>query len=132
MKNPGRIVTLFSVAAVVAALNWAAWLGWDQRYDLHPDGSVTGPYETWQIVGMALVLGAGVIVATFRRHQVVTVLGLTAGTGTAIIYDWSDDDSGLWLIGAGLAILGTALILSAVAAIAHALRHSPQSTGSII
>jgi hypothetical protein len=31
--------------AVVTPAVWAAWLGWDQHYDVQPDGSATGPYE---------------------------------------------------------------------------------------
>ncbi|MFI9203014.1 hypothetical protein [Streptomyces sp. NPDC053048] len=93
---PSLLLVLVPVAA------WAAWLGWDQRRDVHPDGSVTGPYEAWQVAGLVLTLLAPVYWAASRRHVAGAVLGTTAGLTTAAWYDWSDDASGLFAIGVGM------------------------------
>ena len=99
---------------------WAAWLGWDQQRDVQPDGTTTGPYAAWQVIGLVLTLLAPVYWAASHRYAAGAVLGTTAGL-TAAYYDWSDDSSGLFMIGvamvtlAGLAVTtaGSAVITSA-------------------
>lgn len=102
---------------LVAAGAWAAWLGWDQHRDVHPDGSVTGPYEAWQVIGLVLTLPAPVYWAASRRHVVSAVLGTTAGVTAAAWYDWSDDSSGLFVIGVGLVMTACLLATSALSAV---------------
>ncbi|MFJ4778011.1 hypothetical protein [Streptomyces sp. NPDC088762] len=84
---------------LIAAAAWTAWLGWDQHRDVAPDGSVSGPYEAWQVIGLVLTLLAPVYWAASRGHVAHAVLGTTAGLTAAVAYDWSDDASGLFLIG---------------------------------
>ncbi|CAL9483922.1 hypothetical protein SUDANB58_03111 [Streptomyces sp. enrichment culture] len=105
------------VLAVVASAAWAAWLGWDQQRDVHPDGSSTGPYEPWQVIGLVLTLLPPVCWAAYRRHLAGAVLGPTAGLTLAALYDWSDDGSGLFVIGAGLVMAGTFAATAAVTAV---------------
>lgn len=102
------------VPAVVAMAAWAAWLGWDQHRDVHPDGSTTGPYEAWQVIGLGLTLLVPVCWTAFRAGDVAAVLGTTAGLTVASAYDWSDDASGLFAIGVGLVMFGTLAVTSAV------------------
>ncbi|MFC8791650.1 hypothetical protein [Streptomyces cinereoruber] len=92
----------------VAAAMWAAWLGWDQHRDVHPDGSTTGPYEAWQVIGLGLGLLIPVCWAAFRGHGTAAVLGTSGGLALAAAYDWSDDASGLFVIGVGMVALGSA------------------------
>ncbi|MFJ4315790.1 hypothetical protein ACIP46_10915 [Streptomyces lavendulae] len=92
-------------AAAVAA--WAAWLGWDQHRDVHPDGSKTGPYAAWQVIGLGLTLLALTYRAASRGHPTAAVLGTTTGLTAAASYDWSDDASGLYMIGVSLLTLTT-------------------------
>ncbi|WOX23771.1 hypothetical protein [Streptomyces solicathayae] len=110
------------VTAVVAAGLWAAWLGWDQQRDVHPDGSVSGPYEAWQVIG----LGVTLLVATYGTAAmgwfVAAVLGTTAGLTVAAFADWSDDASGLFVIGVGMIAVGSMVGTTAVTAAAGALR----------
>ncbi|MZD05310.1 hypothetical protein GTW43_09475 [Streptomyces sp. SID5785] len=94
-------------AAGLAAAAWAGWLGWDQTRDVHPDGTVTGPYEAWQVIGLVLTLLVPVGWAAARRHVPAAVLGVPAGLAVAAFYDWSDDSSGLFAIGVVLVALGT-------------------------
>ena len=64
---PYLLATL--VMAVVSLAMWAAWLGWDQHRDVQPDGSTTGPYEAWQVIGLVLTLLVPVYWAASRRHS---------------------------------------------------------------
>jgi hypothetical protein len=102
MRTALRLLPVLA-PAVVAPLAWAGWLGWDQRRDVHADGTTTGPYQAWQVVGLVLTQLAPVYWATTRRHSVSAVLGTSAGLSAAAYYDWSGDDaSGLFVIGVGL------------------------------
>ncbi|WMX45470.1 hypothetical protein [Streptomyces roseicoloratus] len=95
------------LTALAAAAAWAAWLGWDQARDVHPDGSVSGPYEAWQVVGLVLTLSAPLFWTASRRHVVAGALGTSAGLTAAAWVDWSDDASGLSMIGVVMVLLGS-------------------------
>ncbi|MEV5829347.1 hypothetical protein AB0L25_27675 [Spirillospora sp. NPDC052242] len=96
----------FLLLAVAAAANWAAWLGWDRHYDVHPDGRVSGPYQPWQVAGLVLVLVALTVAAAAFRHPVTAAAAPVLGTMVALCADWSDDSSGLWAVGAMMAFVG--------------------------
>ncbi|MCB5179703.1 hypothetical protein [Streptomyces antimicrobicus] len=116
---PALLLFLLATAA------WAAWLGWDQHRDQQPDGSTTGPYETWQVLGLALTVGAAVCWAAYRRHAHAAVFATTAGTTAAAFYDWSDDASGLFVIGVAMVAVGTLLATAALAALTPRKPPSP-------
>ncbi|MCI3274518.1 hypothetical protein [Streptomyces cylindrosporus] len=101
--------------AVVSLGAWAAWLGWDQRRDVHADGTTTGPYEVWQVAGLVLTLLAAVYWAASRRHVAGAVLGTTAGLTVAAYLDWSDDASGLFVVGVGMVMVGSLVVTTVVA-----------------
>ncbi|WP_299527628.1 hypothetical protein [uncultured Streptomyces sp.] len=105
--------SLMPTGAALAA--WAVWLGWDQQRDLHADGSTTGPYAPWQVAGLVLTLLAAVYASASRGRVVAAVLGTTAGLAAASFYDWSDDDSGLFVIGVAM-VAGTALSATSLVA----------------
>ncbi|MFD7979727.1 hypothetical protein [Streptomyces sp. NPDC059071] len=109
------------LTALAAAAAWAAWLGWDQVRDVHPDGSVSGPYEAWQVVGLVLTLLVPVYWTAPRRHVVAGALGTTAGLTFAAYVDWSDDGSGLYMIGVGMVMLGSLMATLAVSALIASL-----------
>ncbi|MEV5434968.1 hypothetical protein AB0K80_02870 [Streptomyces sp. NPDC052682] len=109
-------------AAVLAAALWAAWLGWDQQRDVHPDGSSTGPYEPWQVIGLVLTLLPPVCWAAARRHIPAAVFGTTAGLTVAAYYDWSDDATGLFLIGVLLVMAGSLAATAAVSGVVACAR----------
>ncbi|WP_406105082.1 hypothetical protein OG698_22915 [Streptomyces sp. NBC_01003] len=128
-RLPKRTFQLLAVIApaAVALAAWAGWLGWDQQRDVHPDGSTTGPYEAWQVIGLVLTLLPPVYWAASRRYTVAAVLGPTAGLTVAAYYDWSDDASGLFVIGVGLVMVGSLVVTSALAAVIGAVTgHGPQ------
>ncbi|MER5883365.1 hypothetical protein ABT160_06015 [Streptomyces sp. NPDC001941] len=99
------LVTGVLVALVALAL-WAAWLGWDQQRDVHPDGSVSGPYEAWQVIGLGVTLLALVLAVARRGEPLAVALGTAAGLTGAAYYDWSDDTTGLFGVGVALVLLG--------------------------
>ncbi|NBM18416.1 hypothetical protein [Streptomyces sp. GC420] len=115
LRPVSRLSPMLVPAGASLAL-WAVWLGWDQRRDVQPDGSTTGPYEAWQVIGLLLTLLVPVYWAASRRHIAGAVLGTTAGLTAAAFYDWSDDSSGLFAVGVGLVMLGSLLVTTAVSA----------------
>jgi hypothetical protein len=121
-------VSILLLAGVSLAV-WAAWLGWDQHRDVHPDGTTTGPYEAWQVIGLVLILLAPVYWAASRRYLAGAVLGTTAGLTVAAYYDWSDDSSGLFVVGVGLVMIGSLAVTAVVSAIASATRQGGQPPG---
>ncbi|MEV7728720.1 hypothetical protein AB0P15_28850 [Streptomyces sp. NPDC087917] len=132
-QRSSKLAPCLLVLIPVAA--WAAWLGWDQHRDVHPDGSVTGPYEAWQVIGLVLTLLAPVYWAASRHHIASAVLGTTGGLTAAALYDWSDDASGLFLVGVGMLAVGslvTTLILATLisSATRAGRRGAPGQSGS--
>ncbi|MCX4575037.1 hypothetical protein [Streptomyces sp. NBC_01571] len=128
LKPVPQLVSILLLAGVSLAA-WAAWLGWDQHRDVHPDGTTTGPYEAWQVIGLVLTLLAPVYRAASRRYIAGAVLGTTAGLTAAACADWSDDSSGLFMVGVGLVMTGSLLATAVVAVIASAKRQGGRPRG---
>ncbi|MET8331586.1 hypothetical protein [Streptomyces sp. NPDC005181] len=129
-KLPKLVLQMLAVLvlAVVASAVWAAWLGWDQHRDVQPDGTTTGPYEAWQVIGLVLTLLAPVYWAASRRYIAGAVLGTTVGLTVAAYYDWSDDSSGLFMVGVGMVMVGSLVVTAAISAvIASATREGRRS-----
>ncbi|MFD3533046.1 hypothetical protein [Streptomyces sp. NPDC058664] len=128
-RNPvSPSVTTVLLAGVAVAM-WVAWLGWDQLRDVHPDGSTTGPYEAWQVIGLGLGLLIPVCWAAFRGHVGAAVLGTSGGLALAAAYDWSDDASGLFVIGVGTVMIGSAAATGLAAVLTSALRKGVAGAG---
>src|SRR3954465_8316071 len=87
LSKPVLQLVQILVSAGVSVAAWAAWLGWDQHRDVHPDGSTTGPYEAWQVIGLVLTLLLPVYWAASRRYFAAAVFGTTAGLTVAAWYD---------------------------------------------
>ena len=127
-KPVPQLVSILLLAGVSLAV-WAAWLGWDQHRDVQPDGTTTGPYEAWQVIGLVLILLAPVYWAASRRYVAAAVLGTTAGLTVAAYYDWSDDSSGLFMVGVVLVMMGSLAVTAVVSAIASAVRQGGRPLG---
>ncbi|MFE6456725.1 hypothetical protein ACFVP0_04585 [Streptomyces cinereoruber] len=121
-------MTIVLLAGVATAM-WAAWLGWDQHRDVHPDGSTTGPYEAWQVIGLGLGLLIPVCWAVFRGHGTAAVLGTSGGLALAAAYDWSDDASGLFVIGVGMVALGSAAVTGLAVVLTSTLHKAVAGAG---
>lgn len=125
-----RMAAARSIAAAVllgiaTAANWLAWLGWDQHYDPAPGGGVSGPYEVWQVVGLAVVQAALVVIAA-HRHAIAAIAGATLGLTATCAWDWSDDASGLWALGASMVFLGILFASSSLVVLVFGLRPRAQ------
>lgn len=116
------------VLAVMTLAVWAAWLGWDQHRDVQPDGSETGPYEAWQVIGLVLSLLAPVYWAASRRYIAGAAFGVPVGLTVAAAYDWSDDSSGLFLVGVVMIMVGSLVVTSAGTAVIAAVKARSDST----
>ncbi len=96
--------------ALFAAAMWFAWLGWDDEYYL-VDGVPQGPYQAWQVVGCALSIALAAVLAQLwaRRVWAMVLLAPAAVIGFAV--PWAvdaagSDDSGLWVVGLLLLLVG--------------------------
>lgn len=119
----------FMVAAVVAAftaLCYLAWLGWDQKKTRVPGTtSLEGPYEPWQVIGLAVTLAALAVLVAYQRMAVL------AGVVIPVVLTiaWSVDaanyrspDANLWPIGAALLAVGSIAGISFVCALSVGVR----------
>jgi hypothetical protein len=102
-------LVLTATLGVATLADYVGWLGWDQTKFLGPDGSLHGPYEPWQVVGVVLVLGVIAATACVRRRPgvavVVTTLVMTVCFSVQVATDPLND--GLWPIGAFMVAAGT-------------------------
>ena len=129
--NPVRTVAWVTAATLAA---YAAWLGWDQTKDLHPDSSRTGPYQPWQVVGLALTLGLTAAAAGWRRRPALAAIVMTFVLTTSWILDAATepptDNDGLWPIGAFFVGVGSLVGLLAAAWTGYFLAYARQSRPS--
>jgi hypothetical protein len=122
LLRPVRQLLSILVLAGVSLAVWAAWLGWDQHRDVQPDGTTTGPYEAWQVIGLVLTLLVPVYWAASRRYIAGAVLGTTVGLTVAAYCDWSDDSSGLFMVGVGMVMMGSLVVTAIVSAVIASAR----------
>ncbi|MGI5143234.1 hypothetical protein [Streptomyces sp. CA-106110] len=130
LLRPVRQLLSILVLAGVSLAAWAAWLGWDQHRDVQPDGTTTGPYEAWQVIGLVLTLLAPVCWAASRRYIAGAVLGTTVGLTVAAYYDWSDDSSGLFMVGVGMVMMGSLVVTAIVSAVIASARRDGRRIGA--
>jgi hypothetical protein len=112
------------VTAVLTGASYLGWLGWDQQRN--PDG--TGPYEAWQVVGLALTLVIMTAIISWRSTDLTQPLPSIAVTTAVLTFAFSIDaatdntnDANLWPIGAISLYGGSATGLFLVSLIAWAL-----------
>ncbi|WP_218221187.1 hypothetical protein [Nesterenkonia sp. Act20] len=122
---PGRSLrTLGWVAFVVlgSAAAWFAWMGWDQEYWEDPEtGTPQGPYRAWQVIGCGVTLVA-IGVWTSRSRCWPAVLLLPPSFTLAWSITASEDDTGLWMVGAIMVLIGTSLGTAIVMGIVRTAR----------
>ncbi|UPK75685.1 hypothetical protein MU582_03310 [Nocardioidaceae bacterium SCSIO 66511] len=121
-----RLSELLWVAGTVAATTalYVALLGWHAEMTLLPNGECHGPYEPWQVMGVAMGLALVVSVAAWHRHAwssaISCVLCLTVlwSFDSATVSDQCPAGANLWPLGAALLFTGSALGLGMIAGIA--------------
>jgi hypothetical protein len=113
------------ITFVIAALTTATWwtLGRDTTRDVDPaTGAVTGPYEAPQVIACVVVLVGLVVIGALLLPAWLAVLGVSLPfTAAWTIQAASTDDSGLWVIGAVLVLVGTLVGGTIVTAITRGL-----------
>lgn len=121
-----RRFIVVAVLAVATALNYLAWLGWDQHKDVHPDGSETGPYQEWQVVGLIVVLGVLTAAGARLGQAVASVATVTVVMTLAFSVDAATDADadGLWAVGAIGVFAGTLVGTVLVAAVTSRSRRT--------
>ena len=124
-SRDGRTTRSGSLLAVVlGALTWAACLGWDRAapYDTATH-SVQGPYLTLQAVGRGLTVLVLTAVLAARWGAVVAAVGVSLGFWVGWTVDAAtQDDSGLFVIGAMMLAFGLAAGTALAAALGAGVR----------
>jgi hypothetical protein len=122
--SPAAVAGAVVVAALTAAV-WYAWLGWDHEYQIDPvTGIASGPYEAWQVVGCVLTLLALALAAGVLIHPAVPIAVMPLAFTVAWSIDAaSQDETGLWGVGAILILFGSLVGSAVVAGLATLLRH---------
>jgi hypothetical protein len=89
---------------------WWLWLGRDTQYQVDPVTGVTdGPYEAWQVASCALCLMAlAAFGGLLLRPWIVVPTMTLAFTVVWSVNAASNDDTGLWGVGAILVLAGMA------------------------
>jgi hypothetical protein len=122
--------------ALFAAAMWFAWLGWDHEYYL-VDGVAQGPYRAWQVIGCGVTIVTATVAAylSVPRASAIFVLAGAAAAGFAVpwAYDASGDDTGLWLVGLVMLVIGGGLGLSGLLLVTDVLvKSEPAPTRDLV
>lgn len=124
------------VTGVVTLVAYVALLGWDQAKTVSADGTTTGPYESWQVVALVLVLGATAALAGWRRRTWVATVTMTLVLTLCWSFDAATDpadlNDGLWPVGALLVLIGTFAGAAVVAGIAAAVSRRRAGRGAAL
>ena len=107
----------FLSVAVLSAADFLVWLGWDRERTVGSDGYLHGPYETWQVVGVIVVLGALAAVSGLHGHTVGAAWASAIGVVVAFLVAAPSDGNGLSFVGVVLLAIGTFLGFWAVASV---------------
>lgn len=131
-----RLGTAALGLALFSAAMWGAWLGWDQEYHL-VDGVEQGPYRAWQVVGCGVTIVVGAVAAHLWARTAWTLLVLPAVATVGFAVPWTleaagSDDSGLFVLGLMLLVIGMGVgltlvlaVVTAVSAAVNGARRSP-------
>ncbi|PUB24924.1 hypothetical protein C8K30_108181 [Promicromonospora sp. AC04] len=113
------------VTFIIAALTTATWwtLGRDTTREVDAaTGTTTGPYEAPQVIACVVVLVGLVVVGALLLPAWLAVLGVSLPfTAAWTIQASSEDDSGLWVVGAVLVLVGTLVGGTIVTAVTRGL-----------
>lgn len=114
----------FAIALVLGAATYAAWLGWDTEYYYDADvGAYQGPYRPAQVVGCAITFGVVTAALALRWRPVFVAAGASLGFWVLWTAQASrEDESGLFVVGALMLLVGLAAGSAVAAALGFALR----------
>lgn len=100
------------LVAVITAIAYAALLGWDTGYQTDPvTGEISGPYQAWQVITLALVIGALAAWAGWNDHLALALLVIptTLVIAFLVLTVRGQDETGLFIVGALLLLIGSAV-----------------------
>lgn len=137
-NRPVRVVV---VSALVAAVIWAAWLGWDNTYyrvalEFPGDDGLRGPYTTDQVLGYAITVSVVAVIAAARWNPVATGIGMFAGTWApftiwaVVVIGGSTVGVGIFLSLVGMSV-GAALFSTLGFALGAAVRRLRRGRASV-
>jgi hypothetical protein len=131
---PGEVTRLWPTAlalSLFAAAMWFVWLGWDHEF-YEVDGVAQGPYRTWQVVGCGLAIATATVLAYLRVPQTAAIFGLAAAADIGFAVPWavdaSSDDTGMWMVGLFLLLIGGGVGLAFLLTLTTAVRGFGRST----
>ena len=118
-RRLARVPSVFVAVAALTVAAYMAWLGWDTEYDVDPvTGVVSGPYQPWQVIGLAICLGSVAAVAGWigRRGVCALAMPLAFAVCFGVNASASPNDDGLWVVGMILASVGILIGVTVVGA----------------
>lgn len=117
---------------VITAIAYAGLLGWDTSYQTDPvTGEVTGPYQAWQVITLALVIGALAAWAGWYGHLVLAlvVIPTTLVVAFLALTVRGQDETGLFIAGALFLLVGSAFGVGVAGELAALLARRSRGTG---
>jgi predicted anti-sigma-YlaC factor YlaD len=121
-----RSATAAGLLAAVTGLGYLGWLGWDQHKNRIPGtNSFHGPYQSWQVVGLAATLGLLAVGSAWRGVGRVAIATIPLALTVAWSYDAANAQTSwanLWPIGAVVLGLGSVLATVFVVALTAGVR----------
>ena len=112
-SSKSRSLGWLALVTLLCAASYLAWLGWDQEKTRVPGTfEFEGPYEPWQVVGLAFTLAAITAVTAWRSSALgwTAVVTITVVLTSAFSIDAATErtqDANLWPIGAFMLAVGT-------------------------
>jgi hypothetical protein len=125
MNSVPRSLAGAVVLAAATVLTWYLWLGRDDEYQIDANGVASGPYTTGQVAGCVLTLLVLLVAAVLLGvRPLIAAAAMTIAFTVAWTAQASEDETGLFLVGAILVLGGCAVGTSVVALITNAVRHA--------
>jgi len=104
---------VLAATVVITLVAYLGWLAWDQRQTRIPGtSSFEGPYDPWQVIGLAVTLVLLAVVVTWVGRGWVAVVVIPVVLTVAWSIDAAGDnstDANLWPIGAAFLAVGSFL-----------------------
>ena len=123
MNNAVRSLIGAVVLAAATVLTWWLWLGRDTEYQVDANGVESGPYTTGQVAGCVLTLLVLLVAAVLLGvRPLIAAAAMTIAFTVAWTAQASSDETGLFMVGAIMVFVGSAVGTSVVAFATGALR----------
>lgn len=114
----------FALALLLGAATCGAWLAWDSDYYYDPAvGAYQGPYRPAQVLGCALTFGLVTALLAMRWRPVIVAAGMSTGFWLVwTVQASTQDETGLFIVGSILLLIGLGAGSAAASAIGYACR----------